>query len=121
MALKDHGVAQQAAALDLRLKRTSIEVKTGEARNVVDSLVKSVQELDVVDDAQSDTSFDADQVLNSELMPKTLEDVNVKVDRKESVSAAPYLAPVQTIPDCLYEAIYDFEGTTVNLKDKKSN
>ena len=82
MALKDHGVAQQAAALDLRLKRTSIEVKTGEARNVVDSLVKSVhvQERDVVDDAQaeydsdnaqSDALFEADQVLNSEFIPKT--------------------------------------------------
>ena len=124
-------MAQQAAALDLRLKRTSIEVKTGEARKVVDNLVESFQELDVDDDnvhsgyesdnIQSDTSFEADQQVNGEFIPQASEEKNVKVDRKESVSSAPYLAPVQALPECLYEAIYDFDGTTVTPKPESSN
>ena len=97
-ALTDHGIAQQSAAVDLRQKRTSIEIRNDETLNVYNAFDKTED----FDKYGSSDSFD-------------------KIDRRTtqmSISGEPYLqeAPTQSHqnPEVVkFEAKYDFDGTVV--------
>lgn len=102
-ALTDHGIAQQSAAVDLRLKRTSVEIRNNETLNVYNAFDKTED----FDKYGSSDSFD-------------------KIDRRTtqmSISGEPYLqeAPtqsqfkIQSQPEVVkFEAKYDFDGTVVS-------
>ena len=102
-ALTDHGIAQQGAAVDLRSKRTSVEIRKSETNKVYSAFDRSEE----CENYDSSDSFD-----KTDIQRKT----------PASLSGEPYLQTVeqeelpQELPpeDIKFEALYDFDGSTVS-------
>merc|ERR1711935_203522 len=100
-ALTDHGIAQQGAAVDLRSKRTSVEIRKSETNKVYSAFDRSEE----CENYDSSDSFD-----------KT----DIQRKNQASLSGEPYLQTVeqeelpQELPpeDIQFEALYDFDGST---------